>query len=94
MGDGVVYGLYSRSAFFSFLEVYMATPPQPAPLGPGPAPPPPPELCTECVGPGGNHYITTIAGCKADGGTPIGEPFACTESEARRQQLAERQNAG
>jgi hypothetical protein len=87
-----VSGLYSWSNLFrTILEVHMAIQPQPAPMGP--VPPPPPDLCTECIGPGGNRYITTVEGCIADGGTPSGDPFPCAESEARRQQLEEREHS-
>lgn len=66
----------------------MAIQPQP---GPGDAIPPPPDSCVECLLPGGLHIITTVLDCEAEGGTPIGEPFPCSESEARRKELESRQ---
>jgi hypothetical protein len=71
----------------------MATPPQPAPLGPGPTPPPPPELCTNCQLPGGSFIITTVADCQSRGGTPVGAPFPCSESDLQSQQLKEQEKS-
>jgi hypothetical protein len=58
-----------------------------------PPPPPPPDWCVECILPDGNHIITTVLNCEALGGTQFGSPFPCDQAEARRQQMASRQQS-
>jgi hypothetical protein len=54
-------------------------------------PPPLPEMCTECVHPAdGHHFFSTVSECQAIGGTLVGDPFPCPETEQGCQVLAKK----